>query len=438
MPSATVPEVLKIMSAKPVLISLPNRTSTSSSLGTAHYSYGFAASKIMAMLRNAGVDVHVIDAPEQFKNPLYGELSGIGGSGQVHLIFRSTEDIRTIPGCYNIACYAWEFESMKGEGLAHESVLLDQVRMLRTCQEVWAPSEFTRAVLLRHGVETVRLIPAPIDMPANEVGQDRKASFAVIAALEAIHLVSRSSGSESDYIALAQRLTRQLGGRPPVERALASKRVFLTICNPYDQRKNLATMIEGFLMATEGMDDAVLLVKLVTSGAFEAPAGYLFHQIRVIFGNPHCIDEDRVVLFSGYLADDEMSALYQSADFYLCASIAEGQNLPLLEAMAHGCIPVSVRNTAMADYINTDNAVVIQERRFSGLKSGLAGDVAGTRLAIDFADRFQIADAIRRAMALDQNDRNVVVSAAKTTVSEIYSPDQVFLRLSQYVDLLVE
>lgn len=423
------------MSAMPVLVSLPNRKSTSSSLGTAHYSYGFAASKIMAMLSDAGVEVRVIDAPEQFKNPLYGELSGIGGSGQIHLIFRSTEDIRTIPGCYNIACYAWEFEAMKGDGLAHESVLLDQVRMLRTCQEVWAPSEFTRAVLLQHGIETVRLIPAPIDLLAEDSGRDRDDAFAVIAALEAIHLVSRSSGDESDFTKLAQQLTRHLGGRASVERAIASRRVFLTICNPYDQRKNLETMIEGFLMATEGIDDAVLLVKLVTSGTFENPAGYLFHQVRVIFGNPHCISEERVVLFSGYLDDDEMAALYQSADFYLCASVAEGQNLPLLESMAHGCLPVSVRNTAMADYIHEGNAVVIEERRFSGLKSGLAGDVAGTLLAIDFADRFQIADAIGRALALDENDRNAIRKAARATVRKNYGPAQVFARLSQFVEL---
>src|SRR5690606_16655141 len=126
------------------------------------------------------------------------------------------------------------------------------------------------------------------------------------------------------------------------------------------------------------------------SGMFEQPAGYLFHQMRAIFGNPHCLHEESVVLFSGFLPDDQLSHLYRLADFYVCTSIAEGQNLPLMEAMVHGCVPISVTNTAMADYVTADNAVTVAEGVYRGLFSGLASDVARSRINISYSDRYQI------------------------------------------------
>jgi glycosyltransferase involved in cell wall biosynthesis len=56
---------------------------------------------------------------------------------------------------------------------------------------------------------------------------------------------------------------------------------------------------------------------------------------------------------------DEMNRFYDAASFYLCTSYAEGQNLPLIEAMARGVVPITVDHTAMADYISDNDAVVI-------------------------------------------------------------------------------
>jgi len=418
---------------RPILISRPRIGGHAGALGKAHYSYAFAADKFVDMFANRHVPVRTIDAPEQFKSPAYAELAGLDGGEHLHLIFRSTEDIRTIPGAYNVACFAWEFEALKQEGLPEESILKDQVRMLKSCQEVWTPCTYTKTVLADHGIDNAHVIPAPIATPEGRRG-DAATNFADLAARESVPLVSRSSGVEEVYEKLARRHAAPLGQNAKLRRAIETRQLFLTICNPYDKRKNLATMIEGFLLATEGNDDAVLLIKLVTSGQFEMPSGYLFHQLRVIFGNPHCLHEDRIVLFSGFLSDAEMSALYRSADFYVCTSIAEGQNLPLLEAMVHGCVPVTVRNTAMADYVTSDNAVIIEDRRFSGLQSGLAGHVAQTRLTIDFADRYAVADAIDRSMALTADQRATKADAAAQTVRQLFSPRQVFKRLTERLE----
>lgn len=48
----------------------------------------------------------------------------------------------------------------------------------------------------------------------------------------------------------------------------------------------------------------------------------------------------------------EMSAFYQRCDIYLSCSISEGFNLPVLEAMATGCIVFATKDGAVADFIN--------------------------------------------------------------------------------------
>lgn len=413
---------------KPVLISRPNQLQRAASLGKAHYSYGFAADNFVRMLQGHGIAVREIESPEQLKNPLFAEQSGLGTDEHLHLIFRSTEDIRTIPGAYNVACFAWEFDRLKDDGLPEESVLDDQVRMLRTCQEVWTPCSYTHRLLLAHGIANAHVIPAPIASPAPLRGA---AGLGDLGLMQCTPLVTQSSGDEAAFQRLAQTHATLLESQDRLSKALAAKRVFLTVCNPYDKRKNLATEIEGFLMATRDVDDAVLLVKLVTSGIFEQPAGYLFHQMRVIFGNPHCLHEESIVLFSGFLSNAQMARLYSLADFYVCASIAEGQNLPLLEAMAQGCVPVSVRNTAMADYVDEENAVVIEEGRYSGLISGLASDAARSRLDITFSDRYQIADAVTAALALSVEEREIKAQGARDAVSSGFSDDHVFTAISE-------
>lgn len=43
------------------------------------------------------------------------------------------------------------------------------------------------------------------------------------------------------------------------------------------------------------------------------------------------------VLLPGWVSDAELEALYSIADVYVCASLAEGFGLPLIDAMARGC-----------------------------------------------------------------------------------------------------
>ena len=417
--------------SSPVLVSRTDVGPIAQSLGKAHYSYGFAQRAFSQMLAVNGVPVRLVVNPEQFKTPDYAQAHQIAAGQRLHLIFRSTADIRPIRGAYNVACFAWEFETLKADGLPEEYIVEDQVRMLRTCDEVWTPCRFTERVLRLYGVSRVRVIPAPIAAKP-QTRPARRTAFDDFGLFEATPLVSSSAGDEAFFNRLTEEHAGPLGSQPRVRRVLETGgTVFLTVCNPYDKRKNLASLIEGFLLATQGRDDVVLIAKLVTSGMFEPPAGYLFHQIRVLFGIPHCLKEESIVLMSGHLSDAEMDSLYGASDFYVCTSMAEGQNLPLMEAMSAGCVPVSTSNTAMTDYVRPDNAIIIEEGRYSGLISGLAGDVAGKRLTIDYADRYQVAAAIGRALELDDQARAAKAEAARRTITQGYSPEVVYDRMAK-------
>ncbi len=427
-----------------ILYSRPLAIQGDRALGQTHYSYGFAARYFLDLLRERQIPLLEVAAPEQFKSRTFARTAGLKDAAYPHLIFRSTEDIRPIPGAYNIACFAWEFEVLSGPGSGQEPVLESQLSMLATCQEIWTPSRFAERVMREHGLSNVQVIPAPMPLPEPARGE-REANWALLEDVLSIPLVSFSSNFvthyeadlEQDYERLAHDAERPLGEQPALRRVLdGGGTVVLTVCNPYDRRKNLANLIEGFLLAAADRDDVVLVVKLATSGLVEKPAGYLYHQLRLLFGRPHCLFEEKVVLVGGYLEDDEMEALYAGADFYLCTSVAEGQNLPLLEAMARGVTPVTVANTAMADYIDEAAAVVIPERRFEGLLTQMAGDVARRRYGATFSDRFQIGRTLRRALDLPDASRKAMGHAARARVAELFSPDTVFARIRARLDAI--
>ncbi|WP_174300815.1 glycosyltransferase [Caulobacter sp. S45] len=407
-------------------------------LGQTHYSYGFAAHKFQRMLEQNGVRVLTVAHPEQFKTEAFARSLGLKEGAYAHLMFRSTESIRPIPGAYNVAHFAWEFPYLKAYASPDEPIIELQTHMLNLCDEVWVCCTYTSRVLEEHGIPNVHVIPSPIEVSNADRGS-KDLAWEQLGNAESIHLVSFSTNFQSlpfeldreeDYVKLARTHSRPLGRQPRLQGALKKGGpVVVSVLNPYDKRKNLANLIEGFLLATAGREDAVLVIKLATSGVVELPEGYLYHQIRLLFGRPHCLDEDRVIFVGGYLSDDDMAALYRGADFYLCTSIAEGQNLPLLEAMAHGCVPISVRNTAMMDYISEETAVVIAESRYKGVFSGLAGDVSGKTFPISLCDRYQIAEAVERATSLPPEAMVQMRAACRATVEQGYAPDVVFQRV---------
>jgi glycosyltransferase involved in cell wall biosynthesis len=206
-------------------------------------------------------------------------------------------------------------------------------------------------------------------------------------------------------------------------------RIYLTILNPEDFRKNLDAMLRAVYYFSRSCTDVLLIVKVLTSSS-------RFHLLDVLsdiiprkLDSGTALKTDNIVFFNEFLSEQEMSHLYSIADYYLCASFCEGQNLPLLEAMAHGVVPVTTANTAMADYITTENAIVIRDRPVPNDCVHLAGTIARRPFSINRSRIEDVHHALKRTLSITPSRYTTMSAKAKQVVHEKYSPDVIWSRI---------
>ncbi len=387
-------------------------------LGTPHYSYRFAEEKFLLCFSAMNIDAHFLSMPEFFSSPLsYADLPSYGGR-YIHVIFRSTEEIRILKNGYNIVCFAWEFPLIKDETFNDEHPFLNQKRMLSLCDEIWVPCKYTQRVLNAHGLHNVYTIPAAIAIPE----QGKLSRSEILARLGHINtkafmvnfLGSGSTGRGDKSVPLYAAFAD-----PTIS---STRKVYLAIFNPEDFRKNLDALIRGFDMFQQrsGCDDLLIIKALTSKDRFD-----LEQVVRnVMFAKLEpgsAIENENILVFNDLLSADEMTLLYDLADFYVCTSIAEGQNLPLQEAMSRGIVPVTTCNTAMLDYVDADNAVVIATERRINSCEHLAGNIAGKPYEVEICTSKQVAAAFETASALDNSTYAQMSKAARVKIDELYS-----------------
>ena len=167
-------------------------------LGAPHYSYRFAEAKFLALFDRRDMAPGKLVMPEYYNGP-QAFAPGVFDVAlpTLHLIFRSTEQIRLLKFALNICCFAWEFDVLKDATLVNEHPFLNQKRMLELCDEVWVPSHYTGNVLRAHGLAHSVCIPAPVPMPA-------PAATVARAGADPARLAGRRSDVTS-FLALARR-----------------------------------------------------------------------------------------------------------------------------------------------------------------------------------------------------------------------------------------
>lgn len=129
--------------------------------------------------------------------------------------------------------------------------------------------------------------------------------------------------------------------------------VYTSVFNPADGRKNWLDIVTAFVWAFRDDPYKTLLLKMShhNRSTFLGDLFLLFARLAPF----RC----RVVAIHGYLSNEELGNLVGVSDFFVNASVAEGQCLPLLEFMAEGVPAISPDHTAMETYISPDNAFVV-------------------------------------------------------------------------------
>jgi glycosyltransferase involved in cell wall biosynthesis len=404
--------------------------------GAAHYSYGAVASKFLAMFERKRVLTSELDRPEIYVAPPKPITSNA-----VHIMFKPFEEFRLLKGAKNIAHVAWEFEKIPTRALwlvgdPQRSVpFADYLHMLTLPDRLWVGCRHTESVFRLHGIVNVDVIPAPIavsegafETVANERKQYRRSlshtrDSITLTALKAPWQRHGVSGEKTTSTSLSSLRTQY-------------RRMFLSILNPGDLRKNLASLIDGFSLASAADTSICLVIKLIIDNNAISIDEFLgdilpkrYSELELTFGE---ITPSNIFITFDYLSNSALHDMYRAVDFYLSATFAEGQNLPLQEAMANGVVPVIANHTAMSDYVTMDNSVIVN---WTGGKSFYAMSRAYglSELMIPWITSYDVANAVRFAATLDDIGFLRKQEAAWQTIAEGYSETTILKLVEQSI-----
>jgi glycosyltransferase involved in cell wall biosynthesis len=139
-------------------------------------------------------------------------------------------------------------------------------------------------------------------------------------------------------------------------------------------RKNLTRLIEAYAQARLDAD-----VKLVIAGG----TGWMYEDI---FRRMEELRLQGAVYFPGYVADEDLPALYTLADLFVFPSLYEGFGLPPLEAMACGT-PVVTSNVSSLPEVVGDAALMVDPRDVEALGKAMVQVLGKPSLRIAMVKR---------------------------------------------------
>lgn len=385
-----------------------DKEAAAAGLGAADYSYSFAMRGFMQAFDEMEVDYTVIDKPEYISDI----RARSGAEINIHLGFYPPERMRMLKGAYNINCFAWEFDRLRAQSEAYSHhAFSDQAQMLSIADALWVPST--------HGTDAVRAsvskpvdrVPAPVlsnlarrPRPQRPDLRDLERIGRDLADIswEPLSILPRmqpmlDNMARSKATSLPAILSTLDGGERP--------EVFLSVFNVHDYRKQIEPMLTGFMRFLEKYPNALLLLKMTTPHRAKRLANRILMEEQVSDAGrliPPMVSA-RIWLTDSVLTRAELNRLYDAATYYVCTSHAEGQNLPLIEAMGRGVVPVTVDHTAMSDYISDNNAVVIpSEARPLDIRLSARYRMFGTDTHYVAAN--DVRNALERAVSLDGGD----------------------------------
>jgi len=131
-------------------------------------------------------------------------------------------------------------------------------------------------------------------------------------------------------------------------------------------RKNLSRLIEAFgKLKTQNLPAGRQgsKLKLVIAGK----KGWLYEDI---FQKVKDLDLEKYVIFTGFVPDKDLPALYQGAKCFVLVSLYEGFGIPVLEAMSLGC-PVVISNVSSLPEVGGKAAIYVDPYSVKDIARGI-------------------------------------------------------------------
>ncbi|HKT50340.1 MAG TPA: glycosyltransferase family 1 protein [Candidatus Angelobacter sp.] len=155
---------------------------------------------------------------------------------------------------------------------------------------------------------------------------------------------------------------------------------FLLYVGRLQARKNLIRMVEAFARVRETHPD----LKLVLVGKPD-----LHHEQLLAKVDELALKE--AVLFSGYIASDDLPVFYNAAESFVFPSIFEGFGLPVMESMASGVPTITARGSCLEEIVD-DGALLIDPLSVDAITAAITRVLENSDLRRDL-----IARGLRRS-----------------------------------------
>ena len=198
-------------------------------------------------------------------------------------------------------------------------------------------------------------------------------------------------------------------------------------------RKNLAGLLEAWVMATTAADDAVLIVK---AGCYQ-PGSWdrLMEEIERVERRTgkSLADAAPVSILRGAVADSQMPSLYTAATHYISMSFGEGWDLPMTEAAASGLRLIAPAHSAYLAYLDASIARMLPVRE---MPAGDPGDAEQAAFLVGSnwwePDCAAAVEAIRAAI----DGRDTPLASARARIAEHFTWGHAARRLTAIIDEL--
>jgi glycosyltransferase involved in cell wall biosynthesis len=118
-----------------------------------------------------------------------------------------------------------------------------------------------------------------------------------------------------------------------------SKKRYILFVGTLQPRKNLVNLVSAFSIISDKISDSLVIVG--GSGWKNTPLSKLIEKMSE--------DVKKRIIFTGYVAGDDLAKLYREARLFALPSLHEGFCLPILEAMASGTAVLTSHRTAIPE-----------------------------------------------------------------------------------------
>lgn len=363
-----------------------------SNMGAAGYSHEFVARLFRPLLEQWG-KVTDIKFPRE---DLDAAVVACRASGRTPVQFSvlPLQDVYFAKDAINIVVPAWEFPDLPDHAF-DDNPQNDWPAAARNANMLMVSGPFTESAFVRAGTELpIKIVPVPVPDAYCEVptwspnqsvrldhwafyfpGQEALSGPALspqpVKELslkrrfeKRLAKVTRGIIGVRRYDKLSKAL-RQLHSQPtsrPDFESLNYPRVasldlsgivYTSIFNPVDGRKNWLDMLNAFLIAMSDRPDVTLVFKLIARTPSDVRRVIDYYLGRNL---PH---RCAVAFICDYLTDAEMIDLCRASTYYLQASKAEGNCLPLMNFLAAGRPGITPVHSSMGDYFRSDFGFVV-------------------------------------------------------------------------------